>query len=130
MVLEEMKAQGKQIGVEQNPRTTDSSIANTNDSNHSVSMNTTDSNYSFPLKRNEFILVTSPFGMRSDPTDSSKQQMHKGIDIRTKQDDILATEDKGKVVAVNQNANTAGGKSVTVEYQRENGIKFSSAICI
>ena len=123
MVLEEMKAQGKQIGVEQNPRTTDSSIANTNDSNHSVSMNTTDSNYSFPLKRNEFILVTSPFGMRSDPTDSSKQQMHKGIDIRTKQDDILATEDKGKVVAVNQNANTAGGKSVTVEYQRENGDK-------
>ena len=112
MVLEEMKAQGKQIGVEQNPRTTDSSIANTNDSN-----------YSFPLKRNEFILVTSPFGMRSDPTDSSKQQMHKGIDIRTKQDDILATEDKGKVVAVNQNANTAGGKSVTVEYQRENGDK-------
>lgn len=123
MVLEEMKAQGKQIGVEQNPRTTDSSIANTNDSNHSVSMNTTDSNYSFPLKRNEFILVTSPFGMRSDPTYSSKQQMHKGIDIRTKQDDILATEDKGKVVAVNQNANTAGGKSVTVEYQRENGDK-------
>ena len=123
MVMEEMKAQGKQIGVEQNPRTTDSSIANTNGSNHSVSMNTTDSNYSFPLKRNEFILVTSPFGMRCDPTDSSKQQMHKGIDIRTKQDDILATEDKGKVVAVNQNANTAGGKSVTVEYQRENGDK-------
>lgn len=123
MVIEEMKAQGKQIGVEQNPRTTDSSIANTNGSNHSVSMNTTDSNYSFPLKRNEFILVTSPFGMRCDPTDSSKQQMHKGIDIRTKQDDILATEDKGKVVAVNQNANTAGGKSVTVEYQRENGDK-------
>lgn len=123
MVMEEMKIQGKQIGVEQNPRTTGSSVANTNGSNHSVSKNTTDSNYSFPLKRNEFMLVTSPFGMRSDPTDSSKQQMHKGIDIRTKQDDVLATEDKGKVVAVNQNANTAGGKSVTVEYQRENGDK-------
>lgn len=123
MVMAELKAQGKQIGVGQNPRATDSSIANTNSSNHSVSMNTTDSKYSFPLKRNEFMLVTSPFGMRQDPMDSSKQQMHKGIDIRTKQDNVLATEDKGKVVAVNQNANSAGGKSVTVEYQRENGDK-------
>lgn len=69
------------------------------------------------------MLVTSPFGMRQDPMDSSKQQMHKGIDIRTKQDNVLATEDKGKVVAVNQNANSAGGKSVTVEFQRENGDK-------
>lgn len=123
MVMAELKAQGKQIGVGQNPRATDSSVANTNGSNHSVSMNTTDSKYSFPLKRNEFMLVTSPFGMRQDPMDSSKQQMHKGIDIRTKQDNVLATEDKGKVVAVNQNANSAGGKSVTVEYQRENGDK-------
>ena len=123
MVMAELKAQGKQIGVEQNPRAIDSSIANTNGSNHSISTNTTDSKYSFPLKRNEFMLVTSPFGMRQDPMDSSKQQMHKGIDIRTKQDHVLATEDKGKVVAVNQNANSAGGKSVTVEYQRENGDK-------
>lgn len=69
------------------------------------------------------MLVTSPFGMRTDPMDSSKQQMHKGIDIRTRQDNVLATEDKGKVVAVNQNANSIGGKSVTVEYQRENGDK-------
>ena len=124
MVMAELKAQGKEIGVEQNPRTTDSSIANTNGSNHSLSANTTDCNYSFPLKRNEFMLVTSPFGMRSDPMDSSKQQMHKGIDIRTKQDNVLATEDKGKVVAVNQNTNSTGGKSVTVEYQRENGDKI------
>lgn len=35
--------------------------------------------YSFPLKRDEFMLVTSQFGMRTDPMDSSKQQMHKGI---------------------------------------------------
>ena len=81
------------------------------------------SSYSFPLKRDEFMLVTSPFGMRTDPMDSSKQQMHKGIDIQTKLDDVLATENQGKVVAVNQNAHTASGKSVTLEYQRENGDK-------
>ena len=36
---------------------------------------------------------------------------------------MLATEKNGKVVAVNENANTAGGKSVTVEYTREGGAK-------
>ena len=82
-----------------------------------------DSGYSFPLKRDEFMLVTSQFGLRKDPMDSSKQQMHKGIDIQTKLDDVLATENHGKVIAVNQNAHTAGGKSVTLEYQRENGDK-------
>lgn len=123
MVMEEMKTQGRSFGTYQNPRDNDSNIVDTNVSNRSLSDNTTISNYSFPLKRNEFMLVTSPFGMRTDPMDSSKQQMHKGIDIRTRQDNVLATEDKGKVVAVNQNANSIGGKSVTVEYQRENGDK-------
>lgn len=123
MVMEEMKAQGRSFGTTQNPLTLDSNIVNTNSSNHLESKNTNDSKYSFPLKRNEFMLVTSPFGMRTDPLDSSKQQMQKGIDIRTQKDDVLATENKGKVIGVNQNTNTAGGKSVTVEYQRENGNK-------
>ena len=71
--------------------------------------------YSFPVEREDFMFVTSPFGMRTDPIDAGKQQMHKGIDIRCKADAVLATENKGKVVAVNHNANTAGGKSVTIE---------------
>ena len=53
---------------------------------------------------------------------ATKQQMHKGIDIKTNHEAVLATENGGKVVAVNHNANTAGGKSVTVEYSR--GIIF------
>ena len=60
------------------------------------------------------MLITSPFGMRKDPMDRSRQQMHKGIDIQTKHEAVLATEDRGKVVAVNHNTNTGGGKSVTV----------------
>ena len=36
---------------------------------------------------------------------------------------MLATEDKGKVVAVNQNADTPGGRSVTVEYERADNSK-------
>ncbi len=52
--------------------------------------------------------------------------MHKGIDIRAKHDDVLATENGGKVVAVNHNANTGGGKSVTVEYARSDGSKVQT----
>ena len=61
--------------------------------------------------------------MRKDPMDDSKQQMHKGVDIRCKGDAVLATENGGKVVAVNHNKNTPGGKSLTVEYARADGSK-------
>ena len=104
MVMQEMKAQGKSFGVEGNPRNTESRTP-----------------YSFPVSREEYLFVTSPFGMRTDPMDGSMQQMHKGIDIRTDHDDVLATEADGKVVGINHNAQTTGGKSVTVEYAREDG---------
>lgn len=80
--------------------------------------------YAFPLERQEFLLVTSPFGMRKDPVDVTKQQMHKGIDIRADRDRLLATENGGKVTEVNENAKAAGGKSVTVEYARQDGSKL------
>ncbi len=79
---------------------------------------------SFPLNRNECMLVPSPFGTRKDPLNPSASQMHKGIDIQTNKEAVLATEDKGKVINVNTNANTAGGRSVTVEYDREDGSKY------
>ncbi|MBR5836211.1 MAG: glucosaminidase domain-containing protein [Bacteroidales bacterium] len=109
MVMEEMRSQGKEFGVNNTMEET-----KTKD----------DVKYSFPVNRKEFMLVTSPFGMRQDPMDTTQQQMHKGIDIQTKHEAVLATEDNGKVIAVNQNANTSGGKSVTVEYQREDNSKI------
>ena len=105
MVMAETKAQGLEIGQEKN---TDKEA------------------YSFPVEREEFMFVTSPFGMRTDPMDAGKQQMHKGIDICCKGDAVLATENNGKVVAVNHNANTAGGKSVTIEYPRRDGSKVQN----
>jgi hypothetical protein len=81
-------------------------------------------NYAFPVKRDEFMLITSPFGLRKDPMNPSQNQTHKGIDIKCNNEAIFATENNGKVVAVNTNANTAGGKSVTVEYAREDGTKM------
>lgn len=110
MVMEQMRAEGLTPGQV---------IANGADIN--VSSQTTSNGYSFPLKREEFMLVTSPFGMRDDPMNPGKTQMHKGIDIRCSNEALLATENDGKVVATNENANTPGGKSVTIEYQRQDG---------
>ncbi len=110
IVMQEIAAQGKEFGVENNPRRSPEGATNA-------------ANYSFPVERDEFLFVTSPFGMRKDPMDDSKQQMHKGVDIRCKGDAVLATENGGKVVAVNHNKNTPGGKSLTVEYARADGSK-------
>ncbi len=136
-VMQEMKAQGKHFGVEQNPRETQTTeVSSSPNVEKNTSTSTTQSaanteskdlketgEYSFPVSRKDFLFITSPFGMRQDPMDKSKQQMHKGIDIRTNHESVLATESNGKVVSVNQNTNTAGGKSVTVEYNRNDGSK-------
>ena len=83
--------------------------------------------YSLPLRRESFMLVTSAFGMRNDPLDATRQQMHKGIDVKTKHEAVFATETGGKVTAVNENAQTAGGKSVHIEYSREDGSRYEVA---
>ena len=136
-VMKEMRAEGKQFGVEQNSRSSTSASVSSEDTK-SVGRASTSSldkqaasqkgngQYSFPVKRDDFLFITSPFGMRQDPMDKSKQQMHKGIDIRARKDDVLATENGGKVVAVNHSTNTGGGKSVTVEYARTDGSKVQT----
>jgi len=113
MVMKQMRAEGLTPGQV---------ISNSNEANVS-STQTPSTDYSFPLKRDEFMLVTSPFGMRNDPMNPGKEQMHKGIDIRCSNEALLATENNGKVVAINENGNTPGGKSVTIEYQRQDGSK-------
>jgi len=142
-VMSEMKAQGKSFDLRSSSVTTrDSSnkfgsplaapsVRRENNprqaaSEEQVQDKRPNGKYSFPLLRETYLFITSPFGMRQDPMDKSKQQMHKGIDIRCKHDAVLATENGGKVVAVNQNVNTAGGKSITVEYNREDGSKVQT----
>ena len=136
-VMKEMRTEGKDFGVEQNARSTASASVSSEDtksvgrassssSGKQTASQKSNGQYSFPVKRDDFLFITSPFGMRQDPMDKSKQQMHKGIDIRARKDDVLATENGGKVVAVNHNANTGGGKSVTVEYTRLDGSKVQT----
>ena len=140
MVMEQAKREGKQIGsatYRNAPLSGSSTQSASNSSSQSTGQSASQSQgqsakptpnglYSLPLKREEFMLVTSPFGNRRDPMDHSKTQFHKGIDINCKNETLLATENNGKVVDVNQNANTGGGKSVTIEYDREDGSKYQT----
>ena len=82
-----------------------------------------ENSYSFPIKRNDFLLVTSPFGVREDPLNKGEERMHNGLDIRTNHDDVLATENGGLITSVNNNSMSEGGKSVTIAYERKDGGK-------
>lgn len=128
MVLEQMKREGKTFGVASNPllvtATQNSSASNDNTpSLKSTGFDLPQGQYSMPVKREEFMLITSPYGQRKDPMDRSKTQIHHGIDIKAHGDVLLATENNGKIVGVNHNTNTGGGKSVTIEYDRPDGSK-------
>lgn len=129
-VMGEMKQNGKTFGTDNNP------LSSSQDSNKVLSSpsdtvtksgNTgfvlADGTYSMPIKRDEFMLVTSKYGKRTDPMDHSKSQFHQGIDINAKSDPVLATENNGKVVKASENVNTGGGKTVVVEYDRGDGTK-------
>ena len=124
MVMEQMKREGRQFGTASNPlragMTTSPSI---NSELKPTGMDLPQGEYSMPVKRDTFMLITSPYGPRKDPMDRSRTQVHHGIDIKTNGDAVLATENNGTVVAVNHNTNTGGGKSVTVEYARPDGSK-------
>ena len=80
MMLKEMKSQGKSFGTEANPRQQGEQTSQKTSSSKPAE----NEKYSYPLKRNEFMLVTSPFGMRKDPLNPANTQMHKGIDIQAK----------------------------------------------
>lgn len=116
MVMEELAAKGLKPGEA-------SQVAEV------PSQGTQQSDYSFPLKRDEFLFISSPYGNRNDPMDRSKTQFHKGVDIQCKYEPLLATETGGKVVGVNEAAGTSGGKSVTIEYDREDGTKYRIFYC-
>lgn len=101
-VIQEMAAQGRHFGVEENPLGESESTA-----------------YSFPVERKDFLFVTTPFGV-DGRTANGGEKVHKGLDIRCDGDAVLATENGGKVVSVK---GSGGGQSVTVEYSRKDGSK-------
>lgn len=89
MVMAEMQAQGRTPGEDRDSRLAEKR-----------------KDYAFPLEREEFLLVTEPFGGQ------------RSITMQTEEEAVLATEDNGKVVAVD------AGKSLTVEYARTDGTTY------
>lgn len=118
MVIQQMNAEGKQFGVQSNPLSN-----NEGAKAKATGMNLPQSSYSMPVQRRDFILITSPYGQREDPINKGKTQIHHGIDIKTNKDNVLATENNGVVIGVDHRTTTGGGKTVTVEYAREDGTK-------
>lgn len=118
MVIQQMNAKGKQFGVQSNPLSN-----NEGAKAKATGMNLPQSSYSMPVERREFMLITSPYGQREDPINKGQKQIHHSIDIKTNKDNVLATENNGVVVGVDHRTTTGGGKTVTVEYAREDGTK-------
>lgn len=117
MVIEQMRKEGKTM-------VTKADLASgSSPSLKPTGMDLPEGRYSMPVNGKEFLLVTSPYGNRRDPMNRSVMRPHYGIDIQTRSDAVLATEDNGKVVSVNHNTNTDGGKHVIVQYDRPDGTK-------
>ena len=74
-VMEQMQREGKTFGVQNPSLPTGQNVTPSTPSQQSQS-----SDYSMPVKRDEFMLVTSPYGMRMHPIDHV-MKMHNGIDI-------------------------------------------------
>lgn len=121
MVMRQMKSEGRKFGVDANPLST--SQTSSKQEGAGTGMNLPQAKYSMPVKREEFMLITSPYGKREDPMQKGKTQIHHGIDIKTHKESILATENGGKVIGVDNRTNTGGGKTLTVEYERADGSK-------
>ena len=120
MVMEQMKREGRQFGTAANPLSNSTSATTDNGRGTGSAQS---GSYSMPVKRSEFMLITSPYGEREDPVNKGQKQMHHGIDIKTNKEAVLATENNGVVVGVDHRTTTTGGKTVTVEYSREDGTK-------
>ena len=89
MVMEEMRAQGRVPGEDRE-----------------IHLAEDRKDYAFPLERSEFLLVTKPFGE------------HRSITLQTDNEAVLATENNGKVISVDDN------KSLTMEYARTDGTTY------
>ena len=83
----------------------------------------TSQGYSFPLA-GENMVMSDGFGL--SPT-SYRNHAHNGIDLRAKYEDVLATENQGRVVTVG--SDKTSGNYAVVEYDRADGAKWRVSFC-
>lgn len=86
------------------------------------------SHFSFPLAAVDGSLVlTSDIGHRHTGIAGASTD-HNGLDLRANYVPVLATEDNGKVVKVDNVGNNKSGKHIIVEYERD-GHKYNVSYC-
>lgn len=78
-------------------------------------------NVSFPINGDQMVM-TSPFGWRLHPV-SHDWKMHKGTDFSMPVGTSLFSTENGTVVSVDEIGKGVAGKSITLEYDREDGSK-------
>ena len=84
MVMEQMRREGRQFGTAANPLKAGTTTSQTSGSDlKSTGMDLPQGEYNMPVKRDAFMLITSPYGPRKDPMNKGKTQVHHGIDIKT-----------------------------------------------
>jgi len=79
--------------------------------------------YSFPVA-GDSLMMTDGYGI--SPT-SYRNHAHNGIDLKARYEDVMATENQGRVVKVG-NDKTSGNFAV-VEYDRSDGAKWRVSYC-
>lgn len=80
-------------------------------------------NYSFPLADSNLVM-SDGFGIGAT---SYRNHQHNGIDLRAKYQDVLATEDQGRVVKVG--SDRTSGNFAVVEYSHDDGTTWRVSYC-
>ena len=74
--------------------------------------------YSFPVAGDNLVM-TDGYGL--SPT-SYRNHAHNGIDLKARYEDVMATENQGRVVKVG--SDKTSGNFAVVEYDRSDGAKW------
>ena len=79
--------------------------------------------YSFPVA-GDSLVMTDGYGL--SPT-SYRNHAHNGIDLKARYEDVMATENQGRVVKVG--SDRTSGNFAVVEYDRSDGAKWRVSYC-
>ena len=79
--------------------------------------------YSFPVA-GDSLVMTDGYGL--SPT-SYRNHTHNGIDLKARYEDVMATENQGRVVKVG--SDKTSGNFAVVEYDRSDGAKWRVSYC-
>ena len=79
--------------------------------------------YSFPVA-GDSLVMTDGYGL--SPT-SYRNHAHNGIDLKARNEDVMATENQGRVVKVG--SDKTSGNFAVVEYDRSDGAKWRVSYC-